>query len=155
MRNSEHGILSFKPSKAKVITSDFWLVLICILFIWTGIPIIYFIWKYFQDFKCQKYILTNERLIIKKGVIVSRINEIELYRIDDYDQRRGLLYKLIDLCMTFLKYQPLLMGDILLITTDRTHPLLWLNGISNATEVKERIRIAGNSDSRVKVIRNK
>ena len=154
MRNSEHGILSFKPSKAKVITNDFWLVSMCILFIWTGIPIIYLVWKYLQDFKCQKYLLTNQRLIIKKGVIVSRDNELELYRIDDYGLRRGLLYKLIDICITSLKFQPLLLGDILVISTDRTHPLLWINGISNATEIKERIRIAGNDDDRVRRIKN-
>lgn len=152
MRSKEHGILSFKPSKAKVITNNFWLFFISILFIWTGIPIIYLVWKYLEDVKCQKYILTNQRLIIKQGVIISHINLLELYRIDDYDFRRGLLYKVIDVFITTFKYQPLLMGDILLITRDCTHTFLWINAVPNAIEILERIREAESGDDRIKEI---
>ena len=149
--SKEFGILSFKPSLAKLISDNFWLATICIIFIWTGLAVIYFIWKYLE-FRYRKYILTNQRLIIRQGVIFKNLHQLELYRVFDYQINRGLLYQSIDLVRGLFRCKPLLLADILLISSDHSHPHLWLTTIPNALGIYEQIRDAVNNDKNDKSV---
>ncbi len=72
--------------------------------------------------------LTTERLICQQGVFHRNQDEVELYRIKDYTITAPLFYRWLGL------------ANLILITSDRTHPELVLKGIPNAYQVKELIR---------------
>ena len=72
--------------------------------------------------------LTAERLVCQQGVFHRSQDKIELYRIKDYTVTAPLLYRWLGL------------ANLVLITSDRTHPELVLKGIADAHQVKELIR---------------
>jgi len=41
-----------------------------------------FVWRWLENF-ASKYLVTEERLVIRKGIIAKSVDEIELYRIKD------------------------------------------------------------------------
>ena len=80
------------------------------------IPLLYAVWK-FLVVKSQVYELTNERLLISRGVINQQVDEIELYRVKD-----TVLHRLWWMRLTGL-------ASIILETSDRTMPKLAIPAI--------------------------
>ncbi len=76
------------------------------------------------------FILTNQRIIVKSGLIAKKQDEIELVRVQDIQLRQDL------------KDRVLGVGDILVFSTDRTTPALELIDVRDAFEVREKIRTA-------------
>jgi uncharacterized Zn finger protein (UPF0148 family) len=77
------------------------------------------------------YELTTERLFIEKvGMISTKRDEIELYKIKDVTIKQGLKEKLGGF------------GDIEIQSSDKTHPTLTLKRIKDPNEIKEAIRRA-------------
>ena len=91
------------------------------------LPLPLALWRYWQV-RSTRYTLTAERLVCQQGVFHRTEDEVELYRIKDYTVVAPLLYRWLGL------------ADLVLITSDRTHPELLLKGITDAYQVKELIR---------------
>ena len=84
-------------------------------------------WKWLVV-RCQRFEITSERLRLIQGVLNQDIDEIELYRVKDTRVLRPLWLRLFGL------------GNVVLETSDRTHPNLVLTAIKDAMEVRERLR---------------
>lgn len=85
------------------------------------------IWKYLVV-KNTKYIFTAERMKISTGVLNKSFEEIEYYRIRDYSVEQPFFYRMFG-C-----------GNIILHTSDRTHPNVFLEAIKDSEELKDFIR---------------
>ncbi len=100
------------------------------LLIWTVLPIFVMIWKWLVV-KNTSYELTTERLKTKSGVLNKDTDELELYRVRDYHLSEPLLYRLFGL------------GNIVLESSDRSHPTFTIEGIPDAesfmTSLRERV----------------
>lgn len=74
------------------------------------------------------YELTENRIIVKEGILVQRRNEIELYRVKDYELIRPLFLRIIGL------------SHIRLISSDALHPEIQLKGIVDGETKLNQIR---------------
>ena len=91
------------------------------------LPLPFALWRYLQV-RTTCYTLAADRLVCQQGVLHHTQDEVELYRIKDYTIVSPLLHRWLG------------MANLVLFTSDRTHPTLMLKGIPNAFQVKELIR---------------
>lgn len=91
------------------------------------LPLPFALWRYLKV-RTTRYTLTNERLICQQGVLHRTSDEVELYRLKDYTITVPLLYRWLGI------------ANLVLMTSDQTHPTLVLKVIPNAFQVKELIR---------------
>ncbi len=96
-------------------------------FVGLVLPVAYAVWKYLTV-RTQVFELTNERLLITRGVINQHVDEIELYRVKD-----SLMVRVWWMRLTGL-------ASILLETSDRTMPQVVIPAISGGTEMRELLR---------------
>lgn len=99
----------------------------CFLFCWLLFPLVIAYIIYLQT-KHTIYVITDQRLRIYSGILVKRIDDVELYRIKD---------------TTFI--QPFILGrfgfsNIQLITSDASWPNEMIPGIANGRMLREKIR---------------
>ena len=99
------------------------LYLSCVLLL----PLPLALWRY-RQVRLTLYTLTAERLVCQQGILYRTQDEVELYRIKDYTIRASLLHRWMGI------------GNLVLLTSDRTHPELVLKGITDAYQIKELIR---------------
>lgn len=79
----------------------------------------------------EYYELTNERLkVTKQGMITETKRDIELYRIKDITVKQKMKDKVIDI------------GDIEIISTDSSDPVMVLKQVKSPNDVREKIRTA-------------
>jgi len=83
--------------------------------------------KYLQ-IKSVKYKLTTERLMISRGILDIRKDQVELYRIKDTTLDTPFLYRLFKV------------GNILLKSSDKSHPNITLLAVSEPEKISENIR---------------
>jgi uncharacterized membrane protein YdbT with pleckstrin-like domain len=103
--------------------TNFKYFLLCLLIV----PIPYAIWKWLEV-RCIQYELTTQRLRFSQGVFTRKTDEIELYRIKDTALVEPFWERMFSL------------GNVVLITSDRSTPELILVAIAHAAEVREKIR---------------
>jgi uncharacterized membrane protein YdbT with pleckstrin-like domain len=82
------------------------------------------------------YEITTQRIRIRRGIFSKAVENIELYRVDDFTVR-----------------QPFLMGlmghtELLLTSTDRQTPALVLRGIPDAEAISEKLRVCSQREKR-------
>lgn len=99
--------------------------------LWTGRPSIPLSWIAALT---TRYKLTNERLITTKGFIGKRIEEIELYRVNDVAMKQSIMERMFGL------------GDVRLETTDATTPDAQVSDVQNPERVKDLIRQAARAE---------
>ena len=87
------------------------------------LPLPFALWKYLAT-RTTSYQLTADRLICQQGVFYRSQDEVELYRIKDYTIVAPLLYRWLGL------------ANLVLITSDHSHPELVLKGIPMLTVSK-------------------
>lgn len=75
-----------------------------------------------------RYRLTTERLIIERGFLSKRIEELDLLRVDEATVHQGLFDRLANV------------GNIVITSTEPTDPLHIVVGVEQPVELKERIR---------------
>mgnify|MGYP003394672466 FL=1 len=92
-----------------------------------GIP--YIIWTYLV-IKNKKYELTQERLILRSGVLNKKIEELELFRIRDYSIEKPFIYNIFGV------------GNIILTSSDKTNPYIKLEALKEIEDLKKKIRNA-------------
>jgi membrane protein YdbS with pleckstrin-like domain len=78
--------------------------------------------------KSYNYRLTNQRLLVRRGLMAKHIDELELYRIKDVMVDQGLLQRM-------LAY-----GTVSVVVADDTTPQVHLIGVPKPVDVKETIR---------------
>jgi uncharacterized membrane protein YdbT with pleckstrin-like domain len=94
---------------------------------WLVIPIFIILWKWLVV-KNTKYELTTERLKIRHGVLNKKMDDLELYRVRDFEFERPFFLRLFSL------------GNIILQTSDKSHPVVILRAIRNGEQIREQIR---------------
>ncbi|CAM3744115.1 Bacterial membrane flanked domain protein [Vibrio aerogenes CECT 7868] len=94
---------------------------------WLVIPLFIILWKWLEV-KNIKYELTTERLRTRYGVLNRKTDEIELYRVRDYKYEQPFFLRLFSL------------GNIILETSDKSHPHLTLKAIPDGENLRETIR---------------
>lgn len=92
--------------------------------LWMGKPF------YFGFPSFTKYRITNQRLIIEKGVFTKITSEIELFRVRDIQVKRNLVERIFGF------------GDITVLSTDHMNSVILLKNIKQSVEVKDIIRNA-------------
>jgi len=97
------------------------------LFFWLIFPLFMILWKWLTV-KNTKYELTTQRLRTRHGILNKKIDELELYRVRDYKLDQPLFLRLFSL------------GNIILITSDKSHPQVILTALPNGEELKEQLR---------------
>ena len=97
------------------------------IFFWLIFPLFIILWKWLV-IKCTKYELTNQRLKKQYGVLNKKIDELELYRIKDYKLEQPFFLRLFSL------------GNIVLKTSDKSHPTVIIPAVSESAELREKIR---------------
>ena len=92
-----------------------------ILFFWTIIlPLIVYLRTRFTIYE-----LTEERFREKTGILSQKIEELELYRVRDYTVEKPFIMRLFGL------------GNLILITSDKTNPKIYLYAIRNVESVRD------------------
>ena len=97
------------------------------LLIWLVVPLFIILWKWLV-IKNTRYELTTERLRTRHGVLNKETDELELYRVRDYKLEQPLFLRLFSL------------GNIVLQTSDSSHPVVTLRAIANGEELREQLR---------------
>ena len=105
-----------------------WYILWLLLF-WLVIPLFILLWQWLV-IRTTVYELTSERLKLRRGVLNKHLDEVELYRVRDYQLEQPFFLRLFGL------------GNILLRTSDRSHPSVRLRAIRDGEQLYERLRAA-------------
>lgn len=99
-----------------------WFVL-CVLIL----PIPVAIWKWIET-RGQQYVLTTERLQTRTGVFSKRTDDLELYRVRDTVIVEPFWYRLFGA------------GNVVMETSDRTHPQFVIPAVKDPHGLMEHIR---------------
>ena len=95
-----------------------------ILLFWTVIlPLIVYLRTRFTIYE-----LTEERFREKTGILSQTIEELELYRVRDYTVEKPFIMRLFGL------------GNLTLLTSDKTNPKIYLYAIKNVENVRDLFR---------------
>lgn len=97
------------------------------LFFWLVIPLFVILWKWLVV-KNMKYELTTERLRMRHGVLNKKLDELELYRVRDYKLDQPFFLRIFSL------------GNIIMQTSDRSHPTVVIQAIPEAEGLREQLR---------------
>jgi uncharacterized membrane protein YdbT with pleckstrin-like domain len=116
----------FKGSPSQVTNFGYYLlcVLLSPLF---GLGIIMFLIRFLKT-RFTKYEITDERLIEKTGVLSRKTDETELYRVKDINLEEPFFLRMFGLSI------------ILLITSDKSSPLIKLHGVKNGVSLSRELR---------------
>lgn len=91
------------------------------------LPLLWMLWN-FLVVRCRVYELTHERLRLYEGVLNQKIDEVELYRVKDTTLDRPFWLRVFGL------------GTLHLETSDRSHPQVAIEAISDARNRREILR---------------
>jgi uncharacterized membrane protein YdbT with pleckstrin-like domain len=78
--------------------------------------------------RLTRYDLTAERLMVSRGLVLKRVDNLELYRVRDLHLELPLIGRLFGV------------GNVILDTVDHTSPTVVLNGVKRPDEVFARLR---------------
>lgn len=101
--------------------------LVCGFFSWLIFPLFIALYKWLQN-KCRVFEITTERIKISRGVFSRRTDEVELYRVQDYVLEEPFRLRLFHL------------GNIVVTSSDNTNPVVLIEGIPDAAELRDQIR---------------
>ena len=94
---------------------------------WLLFPVAWALYRYLATAN-HRYTLTDQRLLVETGIIVKRVESLELYRVKDMSIGSTLMQTIFG------------RGRITLHTTDASCPTLLINAIPNAMDVSQLIR---------------
>jgi uncharacterized membrane protein YdbT with pleckstrin-like domain len=88
------------------------------------------------------YRVTTRRIVVETGVLSKRLEQVDLYRINDYAVERPFSQRLLGT------------GNLLLKSADKTTPEIMLRGIqADVVDLYERLRVATEIDKRRRGVR--
>jgi hypothetical protein len=82
----------------------------------------------------RRYKVTNERLMIERGFVGRRTEEIDLYRVNDVGVKQNVAERIFGF------------GDVFVFTTDSTAPDYRIHNASDPDRVKDMIRTAARTE---------
>lgn len=89
-----------------------------------------------------RYRVTTRRIVVETGVLSKRLEQVDLYRINDYTAERPFSQRLLGT------------GNLLLKTVDKSTPEIVLHGLStDVIALYERLRVATEADKRRRGVR--
>ena len=101
--------------------------ILCGLFCWLIVPIFIGLWHWLK-LRSRVYEVTTQRIRIRQGIFNKRTEELELYRVKDTTLVEPFWVRLFKL------------GNIEVTTTDLSTPLMVLEGIPQASWLREELR---------------
>ena len=101
--------------------------LLCLLFCWLIVPIFIAVVKWLRV-KYTKFEVTTERIRMTKGILSRTTEEVELYRVKDATVVEPFGLRLFSL------------GNIVMTTSDKSHPVLVIPAVPNVKELREQLR---------------
>jgi uncharacterized membrane protein YdbT with pleckstrin-like domain len=123
---SEKLIVKGSPSQV----TNFGYYLICILLTpLFGLGVLMFLIRFLKT-KFTKYEITEERIIETTGVFSRSTDETELYRVKDIRLEEPFFLRMFGL------------STILLVTSDKTSPIITLSGVKNGNSLRKTLRDA-------------
>ncbi len=84
----------------------------------------------------QHYEITSQRLMHRDGILVRKMDRIELIDIDDVSYQQGPIQSLLNV------------GTVNVVSSDASHPLLTMRGIANVRHVADLIDNARRTERR-------
>jgi uncharacterized membrane protein YdbT with pleckstrin-like domain len=108
---------------------NFWVYVLAGLTFWLVIPLIWAAYRYLRT-SMHRYELTDQRLLEYSGIVVKRIESLELYRVVDIRVDGTVLQSLFG------------RGQVRLMTSDQSTPQVTLNAVAAPAEVASRVREA-------------
>ena len=109
--------------------TNFKLFLVCGLLFWLVVPIFIAAWRWLETSR-HVFRVTTERVIITKGVLSRRTDQLELYRAKDASLLEPFWLRMVKL------------GHVDLVTSDPTTPFLRLEAVPAPAELREQLRNA-------------
>jgi uncharacterized membrane protein YdbT with pleckstrin-like domain len=106
----------------------------------TPLVCIYMLWQYLLISQ-QSYKLTNERLILTRGVLNKVTDELELYRVKDHRLEKPLFLRIFGL------------GNIILITSDKLNKEVRMIALKDSEKLKESLRRLVEDSRRLRNVR--
>ncbi|HYC46579.1 MAG TPA: PH domain-containing protein [Burkholderiales bacterium] len=103
------------------------LYIVCGLTFWLVVPVFIAIWKWLV-LRNTRYELTTERLKMREGVLNKELDELELYRAQDYKLEQPFWLRIFSL------------GTVTLRTADTSNPVIVLRGLRESEHVYELLR---------------
>ncbi|EDY85598.1 conserved hypothetical protein [gamma proteobacterium HTCC5015] len=97
------------------------------LFFWLILPLFLILWKWLVV-KNTGYEITTQRLKTSYGVLNKKVDELELYRVKDSQLEQPFVLRLFSL------------SNIVLMTSDRSHPTVVIKAVPNGQDLREKIR---------------
>lgn len=111
-----------------------------LLLILVIVPVTYILMKWLQT-KCKTYELTNQRLRISSGVLSRNTEDIELFRIKDTKLEQPIFIRLFG------------RGNVIVVSADMTQPMLMIEAVPKANELRETLRAHINEQRKMKMVR--
>jgi uncharacterized membrane protein YdbT with pleckstrin-like domain len=102
--------------------------ILCVLFCWLVFPVFVAVWLYIKT-ASTKFEVTNERILVSRGVFNRLTDEIATYKIVDSQMEEPLLYRLVGL--STIKF---------FVVGDRTNLSITLDGIKNGRAISDEVR---------------
>lgn len=131
---SEGEQILFEGRPAAVPNAASWLLVVLTV----GLAFVYFWMKSLGT----HYRVTTKRVVIERGVLSKRMEQIDLYRIVDYVVDRPFFQRLAGT------------GNLVLHTMDRTSPLVELHGVkTDVAALYEKVRAASEVEKRRRGVR--
>lgn len=124
---AEEGVWEGTPSQ----WMNFWWYVGCVLVV----PIPFAIYHYLRT-KTTKYALTNQRLRLESGIVARKIEEVELYRVNDSAVQQSFVERLLGV------------GTVWLETSDQRNPEVLLRAVPDPAGLREQIRKHGEARRR-------
>ena len=84
--------------------------------------------KRYLEVRCRVYAISNQRVRLTRGILSKRTDGLELYRVNDTQLFEPVLMRLVS------------RGNIRLVTSDQTNPLLLIEAVPNAKQLWDDIR---------------
>lgn len=120
---TEEIVWEGSPSQVVNLGTYILCTLLCVLIV----PIFIALWKYVVT-HATKYTLTTQRLSYRRGVFSKETDVMELYRIKDMRVVEPFFLRMFG------------KGDIIMDTSDRTHPEFTLHAVPEPDKLRDTIR---------------
>ena len=115
----------WSATEGQVVTLGYFAL--CIAFCWLLVPLLMMLIRYLRTLLHQ-YELTPQRLRERTGILSRQTEELELYRVKDIAVEQPVMQRVFG------------RGRIVLQTSDRSTPVVVLNGIATPREVAQLLR---------------
>src|SRR5215469_2523533 len=106
---------------------NFGVYLLCGLFCWLLVPIVFALVYYFRT-KCKVFELTTQRFKITSGVFTKKTETLELYRVKDIETRQPFLSRLVGI------------ENVQMTTSDASSPVVLVDAVPSSVGFADKLR---------------